>query len=131
GSLGIYGDFLLSEQTQHGQSPTAALLGPVVGLGEEALGLTQGNLIQLLQGKDTHAGAELLKFARGMTPLANNWYTKAVTDHLIFNQLQEMASPGYLARVRRRAQKEFGQSFYWEMGEVTPDRAPDLSAAWE
>lgn len=131
GSLGIYGDFLLSEQTQQGQSPTAAFLGPVVGLGEEALGLTQGNLIQLLQGKDTHAGAELLKFARGMTPLANNWYTKAVTDHLIFNQLQEMASPGYLAKVRRRAQKEFGQSFYWEMGETTPARAPDLSAAWE
>lgn len=130
GSLGIYGDFLLSEQTQQGQSPTAAFLGPVVGLGEEVLGLTQGNLIQLLQGKDTHVGAELLKFARGMTPLANNWYTKAVTDHLIFNQLQEMASPGYLARVRRRAQREFGQSYYWEMGETTPDRAPDLSAAW-
>lgn len=128
GSLGIYGDFLLSEQTQQGQSPTAAFLGPVVGLGEEALGLTQGNLIQLLQGKDTHAGAELLKFARGMTPLANNWYTKAATDHLLFHQLQEMVSPGYLAKVRRRAQKEFGQSFYWEMGETLPNRAPDLSA---
>lgn len=131
GSLGLYGDFLLSEQTQHGQSPTAAMLGPVVGLGEELLGLTQGNLIQLVQGKDTHAGAELLKFARGMTPLANNWYTKALTDHLIFNQLQEMASPGYLDRVRRRAQREFGQSFYWDMGDTTPSRAPDLTTAWE
>lgn len=25
----------------------------------------------------------------------------------------------------------FGQSYYWEMGETTPSRAPDLSAAWE
>ncbi len=131
GSLGLYGDFLLSEQTQHGQSSTAAMLGPVVGLGEEALGLTQGNLIQLLQGKETHAGAELLKFARGMTPLANNWYTKAITDHLIFNQMQEIVSPGYLDRVRRRAQREFGQSFYWDLGELAPDRAPELATAWE
>lgn len=129
GSLGLYGDFIMSEQTQHGQSPTAAMLGPVIGLGEEAFGLTQGNLVQLLQGKDTHAGAELLKFARGMTPLANTWYTKAVTDHLIFNQLQEMASPGYLARVRGRAQREFGQSFYWEPQDVAPSRAPDLASA--
>lgn len=131
GSLGIYGDFLLSEQTQHGQSPTAAFLGPVVGLGEETLGLTQGNMIQLLQGKDTHAGAELLKFARGMTPLANNWYTKAITDRLIFNQLQEMASPGYLAKVRSRAQREFGQSYYWDMSDTSPNRAPDLATAWD
>jgi hypothetical protein len=129
GSLGLYGDFLMSEQTQHGQSPTAAMLGPVIGLGEEAFGLTQGNLVQVLQGKDTHAGAELLKFARGMTPLANNWYTKAVTDHLIFNQLQEMVSAGYLARVRSRAQREFGQSFYWEPQDTAPSRLPDFAAA--
>lgn len=129
GSLGLWGDFLLSEQTQHGQSPTAAMLGPVVGLAEETIGLTQGNLIQLMQGKDTHAGAELLKFAKGLTPGANLWYTKAVTDHLLFNQLQEMASPGYLRRMRNRAQREFGQSYYWDPADLAPERAPDLSAA--
>lgn len=130
GSLGIYGDFLFSEQTQHGQSPTAAMLGPVIGLGEEMLGLTQGNLVQLIQGKETHAGAELIKFAKGMTPLANLWYTKAAVDHLVFNQLQELASPGYLSRMRSRASREFGQSFYWDPADAAPERAPDLAAAW-
>ena len=91
--------------------------------------MTQGNLIQLIQGKDTQAGAELLKFARGMTPLANNWYTKAATDRLLFNQLQEMVSPGYLAKVRRRAQREFGQSYYWDLNETAPTRVPDFAAA--
>ncbi len=128
GSLGIYGDFLFSEQTRGGQSPVASALGPVVGAAEELFGLTQGNVVQLLQGKDTHAGAELVKFAKGMTPLANLWYTKAVTDHLIFNQLQEMASPGYLARMRLRAQREFGQSFYWEPQDIAPQRSPNLAA---
>lgn len=129
GSLGIYGDFLFSDSTQHGQSALASGLGPLAGAAEELLGLTQGNLVQLAQGKDTHAGAELVKLAKGMTPLANLWYTKAVTDHLIFNQLQEMVSPGYLARVRSRAQREFGQSFWWEPQSVVPERAPDLAAA--
>ncbi|PZQ77781.1 MAG: hypothetical protein DI563_02550 [Variovorax paradoxus] len=128
GSLGIYGDFLFAEQTQGGQSPVASALGPVVGAAEEVFGLTQGNVVQALQGKNTHAGAELVKFAKGMTPMANLWYTKAVTDHLIFNQLQELVSPGYLARMRQRAQREFGQSFYWEPQDAAPQRAPNLAA---
>lgn len=129
GSLGLFGDFLFSEQTQHGGSPTAAMLGPVIGLGEELFGLTQGNLVQLIQGKDTHAGAEIIKLAKGLTPGANLWYSKAAVDHLLFNQLQEMASPGYLARMRSRARREFGQSFYWEPADSLPQRAPHLTAA--
>ena len=119
----------MNTQTQHGTSPVAAALGPVVGLSEEVLGLTQGNLVQAMQGKKTHAGAELVKFAKGLTPGANMWYLKAATDHLLFNNLQEMASPGYLARMRQRAQKDFGQSFYWDPARSSPDRAPDLAAA--
>lgn len=129
GSLGIYGDFLFSESTQHGQSPIASALGPVAGAAEDVFGFTQGNIVQMIQGKDTHAGAELVKLARGMTPGANLWYSKAITDHLIFNQLQELASPGYLAKVRSRAQREFGQSFWWDPAEAAPQRAPDAAAA--
>lgn len=129
GSLGIYGDFLFSEQNQHGGGPVASALGPVIGAAEEAFGLTQGNLVQLLQGKDTHAGAELLKFAKGMTPGANLWYLKAATNHLIFNQLQEMVSPGYLARTKARAQREFGTTEWWDSRDALPGRAPDLAAA--
>jgi hypothetical protein len=129
GSLGIYGDFLFSEQNQHGGGPIASALGPVVGAVEEAFGLTQGNMVQLGQGKDTHAGAELLKFAKGMTPGANLWYLKAATNHLIFNQLQELVSPGYLARVKSRAQREFGTTEWWDSRQAVPDRAPNLATA--
>lgn len=129
GSLGIYGDFLFSEQNQHGGGPVASALGPVIGAAEEAFGLTQGNAVQMMQGKNTHAGAEVLKFAKGMTPGANLWYLKAATNHLIFNQLQELVSPGYLARVKSRAQREFGTTEWWDSREELPDRAPNLAAA--
>jgi hypothetical protein len=128
GSLGIYGDFVYAQTTQGDRSTVASMLGPTIGLGEELISLTQGNLVQAAQGKKTHAAAELVRFGQGLTPAANLWYTKAAVDHLIFHQLQEMASPGYLSNVRSRAQREFGQEFYWQPGERLPARAPDLNA---
>ena len=129
GSLGIYGDFLFSTNTQYGNSPLATLAGPVAGYTEDMIGLTHGTLMKAAKGEKTHAGAEAIKFVKGNIPLQNLWYTKAVTDRLIFNQLQEMVSPGYMARVESRARKEFKQSYYWKPGRLTPDRAPDLEKA--
>lgn len=128
GSLGLYGDFLFSESSRYGQSPFAAALGPVAGLAEDVLKLTQGNLMEAAQGKDTNAGAEAVRFVKGNTPGANLWYAKGALDHLIFHQLQEYFSPGYLRKMKRRSEKEFGQKYWWEPGEPVPERAPDLTA---
>lgn len=131
GSLGLYGDFLFSGATQHSQAgPLAAMLGPVAGLVEEAFKLTQGNIVQAMQGKDTNFGAELVRFVRGNTPGASLWYAKAALDHLIFHQLQEYFSPGYLAQMQRRARQEFGQTYWWEPGTgIEGMRPPDLARA--
>lgn len=131
GSLGLYGDFLFSGATQSNQAgPIASLLGPVAGLVEEAFKLTQGNIVQALQGKDTNFGAELVRFVKGNTPGASLWYAKAALDHLIFHQLQEYFSPGYLAQMQRRARKEFGQEFWWTPGTgIEGMRPPQLERA--
>lgn len=131
GSLGLYGDFLFSGATQNNQAgPIAAALGPVAGLVEEAFKITQGNIVQAIQGKDTNFGAEAVRFVKGNTPGANLWYAKAALDHIIFHQLQEYFSPGYLSQMQRRAQSEFGQQFWWTPGTgVDGMRAPDLGRA--
>lgn len=129
GSLGIYGDFLFSQASQHGGSATASLLGPAIGLLEEAGNLTQGNLIELMQGDDPKWQAEAIKFLKGITPGTSLWYSKAAMDHLIFQQMQEHFSPGYLNRVKSRARREFGQEYWWEPGDATPDRGPDFDRA--
>lgn len=126
GSLGLYGDFIYSEATQHGGGGLAAMLGPVAGLAEEMIGLTQGNLIQMAQGKDTRAGAEMVRAAKGLTPGASLWYIKGAADHLFFQQLQNELSPGYLSAMSSRARREFNQEYWWEPGEAAPDRAPDI-----
>jgi hypothetical protein len=126
--LGIYGDFLFSDVTQGGhRGPFASAVGPVGGLVEEALNLTQGNLVQYAQGKDTRFGAELVRAARANIPFMNLWYAKAALDHLIWNQAAEYLSPGYLSTVRSRARREYGQEYFWAPGDASPNRGPDLS----
>jgi len=125
GSLGLYGDFLFSNQTQGGQSALAAIGGPIAGDIESIFKL-KGTAAD---GKGPQVGGNLVRLAKSHTPGANLWYTKAATDHLIFNQLQEYFSPGYLRRMKQRARKEFKQSYWWEPGDTSPDRAPNLGAA--
>jgi hypothetical protein len=126
GSLGFYGDFLQSQSSQHGTSAFAGMLGPSLGLTEELLNLSQGNIIQALQGEDSHAGAEALRMLKGLTPGSSLWYAKGALDHLIFQQAQEMVSPGYLRRMEQRAQREFKQRYWWKPGTEKPQRTPLL-----
>ncbi|HAA41547.1 MAG TPA: hypothetical protein DCE36_15875, partial [Pseudomonas sp.] len=125
GAMGLYGDFLFSDTSQGGSSPLAALGGPIAGDLEAVFKLKDN----AADGEVNQTGGKLVRLLKSHLPGANLWYTKAATDHLIFNQLQDYFSPGYLRRMKQRARKEFKQSYWWEPGDSTPDRAPNLGAA--
>ncbi|MBW6494575.1 MAG: hypothetical protein K0B16_08480 [Burkholderiaceae bacterium] len=132
GGVGIFGDFLytgMGGQNRAGVPNWMNLAGPVVGTGFEAVDLTAGNIGQLVRGEETNAGAEAVRFARSHMPFVNLWYAKSALDHAGLQDLQEMLSPGYLARMRDRAHRDWGQDFWWTPGELAPDRAPNLNAA--
>lgn len=112
-------------------------LGPFGDALQQALNLyTRGR--NELNGKppgkqDRFAGdkyaSEWLSFVRGnAVPFANVWYTKSLFNHLIYQQAQEAVSPGYNERVRQRIEKE-GRGQWWQQGDVTPTRAPNMAAA--
>lgn len=131
GTLGIYGDFLYSQNasTRYGWGPLETLAGPTIGTA--AAGVTA--LVQagnaLAEGNDTHLGAKLLGLGKGFIPFQNLWYTRAATDHIIFQNAQEQLSPGYLANMRANSMRQYRQDWWWAPGESLPDRAPDLGAA--
>lgn len=130
GGLGFMGDVLLRDSTDD-RSPQQGLfelLGPTFGSGAQLYELTKGNLDEMLAGKDTHAGAEGVRFARGHLPLVNLWYAKAALDHAALNALSENLSPGYLSRMRQRARKDWNQGFWWDPASATPDRAPSFES---
>ena len=131
GGAGFVGDLILGDTTQdRGKLDTLGrlALGPSFGSLADLWELTKGNVDEAINGKDTHAGAEALNFAKGHAPLVNIWYGKAALDHLLLHSVQENLSPGYLDRMRKRAAKDWEQDYWWEPGEAVPDRAPDLSA---
>ena len=128
GGLGIYGDYLFSDQSRYGNSLTASLAGPTAGLLEDTYKLTAGNIHQAIRGERTHFGAEAVKFAKGNIPLINLWYTKTALDRFILNDLQEYLSPGYLSRLRETSRKNTGQDYWFAPGSHQPDRAPDMAA---
>ena len=125
GAMGLYGDFLFSDTSSGGSSPLAALGGPIAGDLEAVFKLKDN----AAAGEVNQTGAKLVRLAKSHIPFANLWYTKAATDHMAFHQFQEFFSPGYLRRMKRRAKKEFNQSFWWEPGDMTPERGPNLGAA--
>lgn len=131
GGAGFMGDIVLGDTTQD-RSPLDSLsrltMGPSFGSLADAWELTKGNFDEWNAGKDTHAGAEALRFAKGHLPYINLWYSKAALDHLLLHSLQENLSPGYLDRQRSKAQKDWQQGYWWEPGQAMPDRAPDISA---
>lgn len=134
GGLGIVGDFLLTDPTENPGDSTANaiknLAGPTAGSAFDLVGkLGVENVYQAAHGKDTHIGAETLRFARGHLPYVNLWYAKAALDHAGLHALQENLSPGYLSKMQQRAQKDWGQDYWWNPGTGLPDRAPDLAAA--
>ncbi len=121
GGLGLYGDFLLSDHTRYGGGALASMLGPVAGLVDDVVKLAQGIPLNAVEGKPEQTGGDLVKLGKGLIPGANLWYAKAALDHMIFNQLQEYFSPGYLRKVEQRSKKQFNQTYWWRPQDVTPE----------
>lgn len=129
GSLGVYGDFLFQTNSSYGNTPLAMAAGPVASYLEDLTDLSQGSLIRMTQGKRSEFGPNAIKFVKNNIPLQNLWYTRAVTDRMIFNNLQDMVSPGYVRRTEARLKRDYGQDFWWKMNQSLPGRAPNLQQA--
>lgn len=129
GGLGFVGDLVLGDTTD-ARSPLDAfgriVLGPTFGSAADLYELTKGNIDEAIAGKDTHAGAEAMRFARSHAPLVNLWYAKAALDHAGLHALQESMSPGYLARIKNKQRKDWQGGYWWAPGSGMPDRAPSF-----
>ncbi len=133
GGAGFLGDIVLGDTTGD-RSPldslSRLLMGPTFGSAADLWELTKGNIDELRAGKDTHAGAEALRFSRSHLPYINLWYARTALDHMLLHGIQENLSPGYLQRQQARHSKEWGGSYWWEPGADFEDmRAPDMGAA--
>ncbi|MEO0035938.1 MAG: hypothetical protein RLZZ501_1961 [Pseudomonadota bacterium] len=127
GSLGVYGDLLLQDPTgsKNTHSASGLLAGPIIGAADDVMSLPQ-DLAHWSVGGKADIGGDTIRFAkRHFTP--NIFYAKALFDHYIFQQLQEMFSPGYNARAQARMEKITGTKYWWDFGQTEPKRAPGVA----
>jgi hypothetical protein len=134
GGLGYFGDLIFKDPTeQRGntvEQTIGTVLGPVAGSVAGLVGdLGVVNAWEAAKGKDTHFGAEGVRWLNAQVPGQSLWWTRPAYEHWFLHSAQEMLNPGYLARMQQRAQKDWGQDYYWTPGEALPDRAPDFGAA--
>lgn len=130
GGAGILGDIAytgLGGENRGGQPNYASFAGPVFGTGFDILNATLGNIGKGAEGKETNFASSAIRLVRQNTPGVGIWYVKGAFDHAVTYELQEMANPGFANRMRKNAQKEFGQGYWWNPDETLPDRAPDLT----
>ena len=116
GGLGIFGDFLFQDTNRYGGSLAKTIAGPVIGFFGDLINLTFGNAAQLVSGEKTNAGKELVAFIQRYTPGSNLWYSRLVTERIIFDSLEKMLNPNFNADNRRninRLRKRTGQEYWW------------------
>lgn len=130
GALGVYSDFLYTESS-FGKGLLESLAGPVISDTASIVRAAQKAAYGKddLDEKSMDFMGDILRTGKSYVPGSSLWYTKALMNHYIFTNLQDMVSPGYSDRVQRKMRKEYGQQMYWSpSGEL---RAPDLAEAWQ
>ena len=132
GGMGIFGDFIFAESNRFGRSFMSTLAGPGWGLADDIWNISKGNIDTWIEGKDTNISADMIQFLRRYTPGGTIWYLKGIYNRTILDQLQKLADPKAYKKFRtkiKKRQREYGQDYWWKPGSMTPDRAPDLTAA--
>jgi hypothetical protein len=121
GGAGFLADVLMAPADDPSRRFSGAwgMLGPVPG--------AVGGLVDV--AKSDRMGADAAQWISDQLPFVDMWQTKAAYEHWVLHNIQENLNPGYMARIQQRAQKSWGQSYWWKPGEALPDRAPDLADA--
>lgn len=128
GGLGIFGDFLGASENRFGGGLAGTLAGPGVQTVQNVGNLTLGNAFRAIRGDDTNVGRDLVNIIKQETPGGSLWYGRLALERTLIDQLQMQVDPDYrdaFRRLERRADDR-GQEFYWEPGELAPDRAPEF-----
>jgi hypothetical protein len=132
GGFGVIGDLLSASETRFGGGIGGWIAGPVVGLTEDVVRLTFGNIMQAAAGEDTNWDREIAKFIGDRTPFSSYVPIRAAWDRMVADQIQLFLDPEAELSMRtsaRNQQNNYGNASWWSRGEMLPTRTPDLSNA--
>lgn len=104
GAAGLYSDYLLAPYHEHYRSLEGNIAGPVIG---GPLASVTENMASIIYNGEVKP-QKLINDLWDTIPGNNLFYSKAVLDYYILENLQEAASPGFKMR-KRRMERNRGQ----------------------
>jgi hypothetical protein len=107
GGMGIFGDYIFGEFNRYGQSFTQTLAGPTFGTADDLFTMYS----KFVSGEKIAKDA--VRFAISNTPYANLFYTRAAMEYMFLHGMMEHLDPGYLRRVEKKLEKDYGQQYYF------------------
>ena len=123
GVAGFWTSTPRESNSRPGAGRGAALAGPsaltAAGAG--------GGVIDIFTRKEK--GATAVRWVSDQLPFVDMWQTRALYERYVLHNAQEFLNPGYLSRMERRTQQQWGQEWWWAPGPGLPERAPDMGAA--
>lgn len=111
GGAGFYGDLvfaLLDDKKFPGQGVLEQTGGPALGVVFDTFGLIR----EIADGDMTGAAVEANRIAKTITPGGNIFYTKWITDYMLWWPMAEYIRPGFARRVEQRAKEDRGQEYF-------------------
>ena len=106
GGGGLIGDYLLGEYNTFGRGLTKSLAGPTFSTLDDL-----AQLVAAARDGDKLASKSLNTLIKNV-PFGNLFYLRPAINYMFLYQLQDAASPGYLRRSERRAEKKMNQEFF-------------------
>lgn len=125
GGAGYFGDLVGGATQAADRSIVGKFAGPLGGLLDDA-----GKFGSAVAQQKPGSTGKGIDFARHFVPGSNLWFSRLMTDRLVFDQLHRAFDPTYAAGFARREQrmiKEYGQQSWWRQGDALPERAPDVA----
>ncbi len=127
GGLGILGDFLytgFAGKSRHGDNLATTLAGPGIGFMADTFELGfSGVAGATFAGDKTNFGRELSNYLKSYTPGNSLWYTRVITERMLFDQFQRLADPKAQSswqNTEKRLLKQQGQRYWWKKGKTAP-----------
>jgi hypothetical protein len=132
GGFGVVGDIVAAGESSWGGGFTSYAAGPGWQLVQDTWNLSVGNAADLMMGKETNFGRDLVKFADRYTPGADLPVLGLALDRILWDNLQRALDPLAEKAMREAATRRenlYGNRSFWQPGSPTPSRGPDLGAA--
>jgi hypothetical protein len=124
GTGGVFADFIMNDFGKFGVT-----VGQVVGGRTMATAQDIARAGSALVTKGDAASETFNAIIRN-APYANLFWARTALNYAFLYNIQEAFNPGYLKRMERRVQKEYGQEFIREPIDMKPTTSPLRKATW-